>query len=339
MLTKRQLFLSALILLAGFAAMNLLVSVLERNAVPRRVMRHARESKSAAVLTLGNSLVRVGFDESAFNSAAGVAPNRGSAGLGLGGSSTVEQLLLLRYALAHGMRPQLLIYGFWDFQLSAPNEFRIGDLIGNHAMLYYVEPAYASRFYSLSWHDNFEFRAMHVFPMFADRGGVWAHVEILRRTMEQQGMPAQRSNQLGRAADFALLEARSAEEFRLNCEYSMKMPLALAVSELLRQASDAGLTVVVVEMPMPQAHRTLFYDTPWWRDYVAQLRVLLAPYRVVLVDAGDWIPDDSLFVDSVHLTKRGAAQFSQHLGASLAGELLSVSVHSGGVPESKGSRP
>jgi hypothetical protein len=338
MLTKRQLFISAVILLTGFVAMNLAVSVLARNALPRRVMRQARESQSAAVLALGNSLVRAGFDESAFDSAAGVPANRGSANLGLGGSSTVEQLLLLRYALAHGMRPQLLIYGFWDFQLSAPNEFQIGDLMGNHAMLYYVEPAYASRFYSLSWHDDFEFRAMHVFPMFADRGSIWTHVEILRRAIGQQGMPAQSSNQFGRASDFALLESRSPEEFRLGCEVSKKMPLAPAVSELLHQASNAGLAIVVVEMPMRQTHRELFYDTPWWRDYVAQLRVLLAPYRVMFVDASDWA-NDSLFADSLHLTNRGAAQFSQHLGTSLAGDLLSVFVHSAVPPEPKSSRP
>jgi hypothetical protein len=81
------------------------------------------------------------------------------------------------------------------------------------------------------------------------------------------------------------------------------------------------------------------HRTPWWRDYDGRLRMLLGPYRVVFVDASDCIPTDSLFADSLHLTKRGAAQFSQHLGASLAGDLLPVSVHSAGRPEPKDSRP
>ena len=62
----------------------------------------------------------------------------------------------------------------------------------------------------------------------------------------------------------------------------MSLPLAPPVSELLRQARDAGLTIAVVEMPMRSAHRTLFYDTTWWAQYVAHVRTLLAPYGVTL---------------------------------------------------------
>ena len=321
MLTKHQLVLTTAILVACLLALNLTVAYLTRDSVPRRIMRHARESQSATVIALGNSLVAAGFDERAFNSGAGLSAHHGAANLGLGASSPVEQLLLLRYALSHGIKPHLVIYGFYDFQLTALNRFHIGELIGNHSMLYYVEPFYARSFYSLSPHDSLQFRAMHSFPMFADRGAIWAKVEILRRAIAQQGMPPQRSNQFGRAADFSLLESGDAEDFRRQCEASLALPLAPPVNELFRQARDAGIAIAVVEMPMRRAHRNLFYETPWWAQYVSRIRNLLAPYGVNFVDGSEWIDDDLLFADPLHLSEQGGAQFSQRLGSLLGPDI------------------
>lgn len=325
MFTKRQLVLTAAILVTGLFCINLGVAFLTRNSVPRRVMRHARESQSASVIALGNSLVAAGFDEGAFDTGARLSTPNGAANLGLGASTTVEQLLLLRYALSHGIRPRLVVYGFYDFQLTAPDKFAIGDLIGNHAMLYYVEPSYARHFCSLSLHDDLQFRAMHSFPMFADRGAIWAKVEILRRAIGQQGMPVQRSNRFGRTSDFSLLESDNAADFRNKCEASMSLPLVPAASELLSQARDARITITVVEMPMRRAHRKLFYDTPWWPQYVAHVRTLLAPYGVIYIDASQWIEDDSLFADPLHLSEQGAAQFSQRLGSLLGPDMTRLS--------------
>jgi hypothetical protein len=339
MSTKRQLVLTSAILVAGLLALNLAVGFLTRNSVPRRVMRHARESQAASVIALGNSLIAAGFDESAFDGAAGLSAPRGAANLGLGASAPVEQLLLLRYALSHGLHPRLVVYGFYDFQLTAPDRFAIRDLIGNRAMLYYIEPFYARRFYSLSLHDDLQFRAMHSFPMFADRGAIWAKVEILRRAIAQQGMPAQRSNRFGRAADFSLLESDNGSDFHRTCEASMNLPLAPPVSELLRQARDAGLTIAVVEMPMRRAHRNLFYDTTWWAQYVGHIRTLLEPYGVVYVDASHWIDDDSLFADPLHLSEQGAAQFSQRLGSLLAPDITRLSAQSAVSPLLRKHRP
>jgi hypothetical protein len=338
MLTKRQLALSAAVLTAGFLAINLAVAFLTRNSVPRRVMRHARESQPASVIALGNSLVAAGFDESAFDVGAALVPPRGSANLGLGASAPVEQLLLLRYALSHGIRPRLVIYGFYDFQLTDPTHFTIADLLGNHAMLYYVEPAYARRFYSLSAHDSFEFRSMHGFPMFADRGAIWVKVEKLRRAMGQQGMPPERSNQFGRASDFSLLESDNPEDFRRQCEASLALPLSPAVNELLRQARDAGISIAVVEMPMRTAHRHLFYDTTWWSQYVAHIRGLLGPFAATFVDASQWVEDDSLFADPLHLSERGAAEFSRRLGSLFGPDLNRTPSQSATLLSLRGSR-
>jgi len=339
MLTKRQLILSTAVLLAGLAVLNLVIVFLTRNSRPRQVMRHARESQSASVIAFGNSLVAAGFDEPAFDSGAGLSAPRGSANLGLGATTPVEQLLLLRYALAHGIHPRLVLYGFYDFQLTDPVKFTTSELFGNHAMLYYVEPLYARHFYSLSLHDSFQFRAMHAFPMFADRGAIWAKVEILRRAIAQQGMPAELSNSMGRAADFSLLEATDPNDFHLQCEAALNLPLTPPVSEILRQAHELGATITVVEMPMREQHRRLFYGTPCWSQYTTHLRDLLAPFGANYVDASGWIQDESLFDDPLHLSARGAAQFSRRLGGLLADLPPQLMADSNETPVPERSRP
>ncbi|HEV3217746.1 MAG TPA: hypothetical protein VGZ27_18585 [Vicinamibacterales bacterium] len=318
MLTRRHFALTAAIFLSALIAMSAALGFLARNSVPRRVMRHARTSQSASVLVLGNSVVEAGFDEPAFDAAASLPPNHGAANIGLGASAPVEQLLLLRYALAHGMHPRLVVYGFFDFQLTEPSRFSTRDLIGNHAMLYYVEPFYARRFYSLSLHDAIQFRAMRSVAMWVERGAVWQKVEILRRHAAEQGMPAERSNRFGRTSDFLLLEADSTAAFQHQCEVALDLPLAPAVGELFRQAHDADVNIAVVEMPMRAQHRQRFYDTASWPPYVAHVRSLLSRYGVAYVDASNWIDDDSLFFDPMHLSHQGAVEFSRKLGSVLA---------------------
>lgn len=316
MLTTRKLVFAAAVLLAGLFALNLAIAYLTRNSLPRRLMRHARESESAVVLALGNSLIVADFDEAAFDAAAGLSSPRRAANLGIGASVPVEHLLLLRYALAHGMRPHLVVYGFYDFQLTTPTIFATSDLIGNNAMLYYLEPLYARGFYTLSRHDEFEFRAMYLYPMLADRGAVWAKIEVLRRALAQQGMPPERTNRFGRASDFSQFESNNADDFRRQCEASMNLPLAPAVGELVRQSNEAGATIALVAMPMRQAHRNLSYGTRCWSEYFKRIGSLLEPYSAAFIDASDWVQDDSLFDDAIHLSPGGADQFSRRLGST-----------------------
>jgi hypothetical protein len=327
MITRQQLAWTAAALAVCLLAMNFGVAYLTRNSVPRRVMHHALESQSARVLALGNSLMAAGFEEPVFDSAAGLAPPDGAVNLSLGASSPVEQLLLLRYALAHGIRPRLLIYGFYDLQLSEPVQFSANDMIGNHALLYYLEPSYARQFYSLSAHDSLEFSAFHSIPMFVDRGAIWSKVEILRRSMAQQGMTQQATNQFGRAADFSLLEPASADAFRRDCLAATQLPLASPVAELFRRAHEAHADIVLVEMPMRHAHRAHFYETKEWSDYTSHVQELLRPYNVKFVDASEWAADDSLFEDPLHLSHQGANNFSQRIGDLLSTKVTQLAIH------------
>lgn len=317
MLSKRAFFLALAVAVAAIVAVNLLVAGRAHRSVPRRVMQHASDLPSSQVLAIGNSLMVAGFDESVFDSAAALPVMHGAVNLGLGASSPVEQLLLFRYALANGMRPRLLLYGFYDFQLTDPVHLATQDFIGNRSMLYYVEPEYALRYYTLSVHDRAEFEAMRFLPMLVHRGAAWSRVEKLRRAIARQGMSAQSANRFGFASDFSLLEAASTRDFDAHCISSESSPLAGPVEELFREAHSGGIHIVVVEMPMSPYHLRTFYAAAAWQPYLAHVRSLVSVYDATFVDASTWIKGSSFFEDNLHLTSAGRREFSSILGARI----------------------
>ena len=315
--SRRQFYCSMGALLVVLLALNAVVAYTTRNSVPRRQLARARQAQDTTVLAIGNSLIGAGFNEVAFDRGMRLIPGQGSLNFALGASSPIEQLLFLRYALRHQIHPRMVVYGFYDLQLSTPVRLTTADLVGNRAVLYYLEPEYARKFYHLSLHDRVEFEIMRHFPMAVDRGAFWAKIERVRRYIGQQGMPPERINQFGRADDFSLLEWSSAEKFAEACETAAGDDLISPVMEIIRQGSEAGAEIVLVEMPMPPAHVRSFYDVPAWGKYREHIRSIVEPRGVRYIDADHWIADGSLFVDSLHLGNEGAAQFSQRLGEYL----------------------
>jgi len=278
-------------------------------------MSRVRQSTGAQAVALGNSLIGVGLQELSFDAGMGLDKQSGSINLAMGGSSAIEQLLMLRYALNQGLGPRVVIFGFFDFTLTHPLEYATRDLIGNRAMLYYVEPEYARGFYHLSLHDRAEFEIMRHFELFADRGTVWERVELFRRALAQQGMPPEKANSMGRSVDFAMLEYPSAPEFIAECGRASRNPLIPSVREIALQAEAAGAKVYFVEMPMPPDHVRMFYDQPQWSSgYRVHLQQMLGGLGAAYIDASHWMPDENSFEDPLHLTYAGAQQFSQRLG-------------------------
>src|ERR1700691_6521516 len=101
----RRAFLLALAgPLLALAALDHAVGVAARTSVPRWEMGRAQAAREASSLALGNSLIGVGFVENSFNQGMQTDQRHGAINLAMGGSSAVEQLLMLRYALAPGMR-------------------------------------------------------------------------------------------------------------------------------------------------------------------------------------------------------------------------------------------
>ena len=317
MFSRRQFLYTLATTLLVVAAINGVLALVAHRTLPRRLMKRITESTSAEVVAVGNSLIVAGFDEKSFDAAAGIPPSNAAANIGLGASSPVEQMLLYRYAIANGMRPRVLVYGFFDFQLTDPVTMTNADLIGNRAILYYLEPEFGRRFYRLPTHDAVVFEAMRFFPMFVYRGAVWSKVEQFRRFLGQQGFPRQQTNEFGRASDFSLLEAKSAAKFTEQCNSSLSSALTSPVEELFREAHAAGVSIVVVEMPMSPYHRKTFYSSEAWPAYAAHARALVSQYDATFIDASDWIPDRTSFYDNLHLNPAGKGEFSRRLGELL----------------------
>src|SRR5580658_10371276 len=314
---KRMFFLALAGILIVLIVLDRAVARSAQNSVPRSLMARARESAGAKAVALGNSLIGVGFVEPAFDAGMGLGDGDGAINFAMSGSSALEQLLMLRYALRQGLRPRVVVFGFFDFQLTHPLEYTTGDLIGNRAMLYYLEPEYARGFYHLSVHDRIEFEIMRHFEVFAERGLVWGRVERFRRALDQQGMPPVEANAMGRSIDFAMLEYPSAPAFVAECGRASRNPLIPSVVEIARQASAAGSKVYFVEMPMPPAHVETFYDEPAWNGYRTHLKNMLGELGGTYIDASHWMPKEASFIDPLHLGWEGSREFSKRLGEYL----------------------
>ncbi len=216
-LTASNFLLASAVLMTCLALSNVVVSYLTRNSLPRRVLARASTSGNSQVLALGNSLIAAGFDENSFDDGMKLPRLTGAVNLGLGASLPVEHLLILRAALRANAQPRILVYGFYDLQLTAPVNLSTDELFGNHAMLYYVEPKFGERYFHQSLHDRVEFAIMRRIPMAAERGAIWAKIERFRRKLAEQGLGKEATNRFGNVTDFSLLEAPEIARFSSDC--------------------------------------------------------------------------------------------------------------------------
>lgn len=333
-LTRPKFFATLAVFAVVLFAANGAVAFLTRHTLPRQAMTEIAASPGAEILLSGSSLLVAGFDSAAFRSRLHLADSSHEVlNLAMTSTGPVEHMLFLHYALAHGARPRLVIYGFLDAQLSQPIVLANRDLVGKREVLYYLDPSYARRFYSMSFRDSVEFEIMRRSSLLSERSAVWGKVEHLRRYLSAQGMPAVPENSLGRVADFNSMEASDRDAFFAIVDSFANGPLSAPVEELLRQSQNAGARVVFVEMPMSSPHRRNFYDTESWRRYRAHLQTLAASQNALYLNASDWIADDALFQDHIHLNSDGATVFSRKLAQALQ-ESAPES-----LPQSAGSAP
>src|SRR6266403_3662432 len=275
-MTRGQFWGTVLVCVTVLVCANTVVGSLTQHSVSRRILADAKSAGSPQTIALGNSLVRSGFNAEEF-AAAQQSPGAQSAALNMamGASTPAEHLLLLRAALRADDHARVLLYGFYDFQLTEPVLFTFGDMIGNHDLLYYDEPEFARRYYSMSRYDTAGFEIARRVTLLTERGAVWAKVEQRRRAISQQGMPSQATNQFGRVADFTLLEASGQDEFVKHCERASREQLNAPVLEMIREAQERQLRAVLVLMPLPPRHVQTFYDTGGWAEYQRHLHALL----------------------------------------------------------------
>lgn len=310
-----------LLVFAGLlAALNLGIHALSNNSVPRQVLRRvsAREAR-AEVVALGNSMVQSGFSPAAFAEGAGRKSNDSVLNGGLGATGPVQHLLLGRAALATQERLRLLIYGCHDFMLIEQQQQDWWKLFGNNALAFYHEPHIAAQHLAQGPLGQILFRSVAVVPMFRERGTLWAKVESVRRILGGLGMPPAAENRFGRADDFKLLVEQDTGVFerKAHAAAAEKATLSGPVQQLLTEARDRKVAVMVVLMPRPAEFQPAL-ATAGWQRFVRHLSDRLSEQGAALLDASAWITNQTHFMDPLHLGPAGADEFSRRLGRELA---------------------
>lgn len=309
-----------LLFFAGLlAALNLGIHALSNNSVPRQVLRRvsAREAR-AEVVALGNSMVQSGFSPPAFAEGAGRKSDDSVLNGGLGATGPVQHLLLGRAALAHQERLRLLIYGCHDFMLTEPQQQDWWKLFGNNALAFYCEPHISARHLARGPLGQLLFRAVALVPVFRERGTLWAKVEGMRRVLGGWGMPPAAENRFGRADDFKLLVEQDTGAFERKAQAAAaeRIPLCGPVQQLLAEARDRKVAVMVVLMPRPAEFQPAL-ATAGWQRFVRHLTDRLSEQGASLLDASAWITNQTHFMDPLHLGPAGADEFSRRLGQAL----------------------
>jgi hypothetical protein len=272
-------------------------------------------------LFLGNSLVEAGCDTSAFRDGWPAVQNAPRpVNIALGATSPVEHYLILKHALDQPIRPRTLVYGFFDDQLCAPSRGDWADLVGNRAFSYYFPDEAAELYAPGSSLKKWQLRIIGHIPMLAERSSFWGKVELVRRGIEDIGMPKHQTTRYGRVQDFAALEAADLPSFNRRCEAILSKPAAFspAIGKIIELAQHHQIKLIFLEMPMPSRHRDIFYSSPAWLHMRAYLQSLAQQNHAQYLCASDWVADDRNFEDATHLNETGARYFSSQLAKVLS---------------------
>jgi len=312
----RSLLRQLLLLLLLLVVWNVCLSRLTQATPAKALYRKLGNTHQATHVFLGNSLMASGIDEAVFRSS--VPPSVISMNIALGWSRTVEHRLILKRMLEKNS-PRVLVYGFFDFQITEPNAGTWRDILGNSSISFYIDSAEAARLYeSGSVLAPVQWRLVSKIPMVTERVSWWGKVDAWRRRAEEWGMPKQKVNQFGRVNDFQSLQSASQADFIQKCKLNLNLGFNEAIKAMMQSAADKGMKVVLVEMPISPQHQKLFYQTDEWREYRAHLKQLAsARSGISYLEASDWINDPSLFADVIHLSPAGAVEFSKRLAGVL----------------------
>jgi hypothetical protein len=317
-----RLFVAVCVLLGMLLAYNLVVGRAARTSQREGMLaRLDRIPRQTDCIFLGNSLVEAGCDMEAFRSAwPRSQPPLSAINLALGATSPVEHYLILKRALRQPLHLKYLIYGFFDDQLNAAPEGGWSDLLGNRAFSYYFPDEAASFYAPGSRLKRWELEIVGQVPILSERSSFWGKVELFRRWLGGLGLPAQKTDRFGRAADFKALEAKDTQSFNRRCEAVLAghAGFSAPVRDIIRLAQAHGARVILLEMPLPSGHRKLYYSSPDWLRLRAYLQHLARQAHADYLSASDWVKDDGDFADPMHLSEAGAKVFSRELAPAIA---------------------
>jgi hypothetical protein len=318
-MTKRTLFISLLLPVLALVGFNALMGRLS-TPLPHVMLRRINTEPEPDYLALGNSQVMAAIDEAAFHR--GLTPQARSGPIlntGCGGIFPSETAQF--YFAARRRFPSMpcVILGYMFTQLTSPTDASWHDLAGNRALPYFADFDRGLAYYRpKSWIEQAQFRLVHRLPVVYERLSIWRRVGILRDWLGKRGLPAERMTSFGRVADFENdpFQPRSPALLAEDCRTVLNehRGLSAPVLDIIRQARAAGSSVFLVRMPLPKGRREYFAVDDSWEKYQRHIQNLAEAEGATLVDAIDWFSDDGkYFVDNLHLTAAGAAEFSSRL--------------------------
>jgi hypothetical protein len=320
---KRSLLPLGIVALLLVVILDAFFSVWSHHQPYFRKLRSIESAVDPNLLVIGNSLLDSRLDETLFATA---ASERGKSfrpvNTALGGIPPQEQRLLSEYALHRHPQIRTIVVGIFDFQLTVEDHTRPWNLIGNG--LAAIDPAVpiseVADAYSFGQLDLMQLRVLRALPFLPNRVSAWKAVELLRRSMGEIGMPHVQTTELGRASDFANLEAAATSDFDNQAYDFLQHPNRFNSSyeSIFWRARRAGIDSLIVIMPMSPFHREKFYRLQSWTLYRAALIRLASERGIRVIDASDWLPQGEYFEDNLHMSRTGVTAFSERLGRELA---------------------
>jgi hypothetical protein len=315
---RLNVFVPLFAVLLAMAGFNWFVGRYSRTA-PRLVLQRIQHAPIADYLVLGNSLAECGFDPVAFCAALLPPWNSGKMlNVACGGTLPSETLQFYVASQRRFSHIPLVLYGFMFTQLNAPPKATWSDLVGNRAMLYYSDFELGLKVYEPHLFDALAMRLTRHFPLIYERLNIWRRVELLRRKFDRLGLPAEETTRFGRVADFVNdpFQPANPDVFMKECRRIVdeKGELSFPVREIIKRARVSGSEIVFVGMPLPKARRGYFDASGAWAEYREYLARLIANEHAQYIDALEWFSDDKrYFVDNLHLSEEGAAEFSRRV--------------------------
>ena len=81
-------------------------------------------------------------------------------------------------------------------------------------MAYSMEPSVSASLYApgSAW-EEWRFRLIGAVPALREHSQLWKYVELLRRDLQQIGMPKAKTNEFGRVADFQTVAETDLAQF------------------------------------------------------------------------------------------------------------------------------
>lgn len=322
-LRATHLFGSAMVTVTLLAGLNFALGRAASRLPPQQLLRRIDATAGdARFIFVGDSQIEADADPVAFSSGCARPKDWGpSINVGLGATKACDHCLIVEYLLARAPRADTVFYGFYDELVTQPVPARFQDLGGNRALAFVFPRRAAELLYPDDRIRGWLLRGAAKLPMVAERVGIWAKVERLRRRVAAVGLPPVAENRFGRVSDFAAIEPAEPAAFERSLTTTVHegRPFSYPTRELMRLCAERNLKFYLIAMPVQASHRARFYTSTAWSAYRAYVRQTTELAGGRFVDAADWVADDA-FEDLLHTNPTGARIFSTRLAQEICGE-------------------